>query len=953
MLCGEETNFNKKFWSQNMYSKTALSSAILAAVLAQSVAAQESSTVLEEVVVTGIRASLNKALDIKRDSTQIVDSIVAEDIGKFPDNNVVEALQRVTGVQTTGRGAGEVSAVSIRGLTDVHTTVNGRDVFTGAGRAVALQDIPASLLSGVKVYKTRSAEQVERGIAGSVDIQTHRPFNFDGSKVVLAGRAIYSDQPDKVDPNVSALFSNRWDMGAAGEFGALVNVSYAETHYRDDSITAGAAFPFFTAEPHHQYAPYSMIPNNHSDGSQIWQAGLDQGLPYAEGSTLNVGGTDIEYLLMRDAVFGASYTGLRKRPAASVSLQWAPNDELEVTAEGFYTGYRNTSQNAMWFSNVLEHQNGNIEIPVVYEGTNVVKAHQGKNNGGFQSGDFSSGKTDSFLYALGAEWKPTDKLTINSEVTYQDSEFETDFFAMRFERTAYGLDVDYNDRDGVPALQFWDNPATADLDESDMTAIDNWNASGMWDNGGGNAGDAMTFTFDADYLLDNRFIESVKVGGRYEVRNAEEFTRGQDAWPAAAKTLRTLMNELAAAGASGDGSGVVFTVESYFDGRADIFDSFIAADSSYLLENADAARAVYGIEKESVYKTFSIEETSQAAYVTTDFRLGDRISGEVGVRYVSYEQDMEFWAETAAGSNQYDHSVGTGKATKVLPSLVVNWDITDELKGRVAYTQTLRMPNFADLNALQYWYDPVTSIPYGTGNGGNPNLKPTESTNYDVSLEWYFAPGSSLYGAVFKREIEGLVVPGRTTVVRTGDDGVTRPYVLSAPVNAANGELSGAEVGLVYFPDYLPEILDGLGVQASYSMLDSSQSNPVFATDGTVSGYVDSKMSGVSDSSYSVVLAYDKDVFDMRLSYVWREEFYTGNEAPIFANPIQFWSRPERSLDFQVSYDVTDDFMVTFDATNLLDDVYQNYYGEGNENLFNFGSGIYSKTFALGARYSF
>src|SRR5690554_5327381 len=169
-----------------MYSKKVLSTAILAAILAQSAIAQNAEEdQVEEIVVQGIRGSLTKALDIKRTNTQIVDSIVAEDISKFPDNNVVEALQRVTGVQTTGRGAGEVSTVSIRGLTDVHTTVNGRDVFTGAGRAVALQDIPASLLSGVTVYKTRSAEQVERGITSSIDIQTHRPFDFDGQKVVL------------------------------------------------------------------------------------------------------------------------------------------------------------------------------------------------------------------------------------------------------------------------------------------------------------------------------------------------------------------------------------------------------------------------------------------------------------------------------------------------------------------------------------------------------------------------------------------------------------------------------------------------------------------------------------------------------------------------------------------------------------------------------------------------
>jgi iron complex outermembrane recepter protein len=933
-----------------MYSKSILASAVIAVMFAPNLYAQDQTEESEEIVVTGIRASLSKALDIKRDNTQIVDAIVAEDIGKFPDNNVVEALQRVTGVQTTNRGGGEVSGISIRGLTDIHTTVNGRDVYTGAGRAMQLQDIPASLLASVTVYKTRSADQVERGIAGSIDVKTHRPFNFDGVKVSVAARGIYADQPDKIDPNISALFSNRWET-SQGDFGALVNFSFAETHYRDDTMTAGAAFPFFNAVPHPGYAPYEMIPGDFN-GVRVWQPGLENGLPSGEGSTLTLGGVEYDYLLMRDAIFGTSFTGERKRPAASVSLQWAPDDQLEVTAEGFYTGYRNKSQNAMWFSNTLEHQDGNIPIPLVYEGTNIVKEHDGHSNGGFQSGDYATGKTDSYLYALGAKWTPRDDITVNSEVTYQTSKFTSEFFAMRFARTAYGLTVDYNDRDGVPSLVFKDNPATANLNESDMSAIGNWNASGMWDNGGGNEGDSITLTTDLVWELEGNYFKSLKVGGRYEERNAQDFGRGQDSW-AYGSPLNQMMTDLVAAGASGDGSGVVFQVNNYFDGRANIFDNFITANGSYLLDNADAVRTLYGLNTEKVHKNFDVTEDSVALYATTKFNLIDTLSGEFGLRYVNYKQDMEFWSETGTNTNIYDDDTGKGKADKLLPSLVLNWDIADDVKGRFAYTQTLRMPNFGDLNPLQYFQDPLTSIPYGTGSGGNPDLKPVESTNYDLSLEWYFAEGSSLYAAVFRRDIEGAVIGGAKIVNRTGNDGVTRDYVLTTLVNAVDGELSGMEVGLVYFPDNLPSALDGFGVQASYTALDSSQKTPDYNSAGEIFRYVDSNMSGVSDDSYSVVLAYDKDAVEARLSYVWRESFYGRREAAIFANPIQVWARPERSLEFQLSYDVTDDLVVTFDATNLLDDVYQNYYGEGNQNLFNFGSFIYSKTYALGARYSF
>ena len=943
-----------------MYKKSALVSAVLAAMMAQIASAQETQNSqpvadeqVEEVIVQGIRSSLTKALDIKRNSTQIIDSIVAEDIGKFPDNNVVEALQRVTGVQTTNRGSGEVSGVSIRGLTDVSTTVNGRDVYAGASRAVALQDIPASLLSNVTVFKTRSADQIERGIAGSIDIKTHRPFNFEGEKIVLAGRGIYSDQPDEIDPNVSALFSNRWELEGGGEMGALLNVSYAETHYRDDTMTAGAVMPYFSANSPITSPPYELI--NNSKYPNAWQPGLENGLPHSAGATLNIAGTDYEYLLMRDAIFGTSYTGTRERPAASVSLQWAPNEDLEVTVESFYTGYRNTSQNAMWFVNTMLNQSGNIDIPLVYEGTNVVKEHQGIANSGFQSGDYSTGKTDSYLYALGAKWTPGDNVTVNSEVIYQDSKYTTDFFAMRFVPTGHSFDVDYNNNDGVPSLTLWDNPNTT-ADETDMTSLANWGASGMWDNGGGNQGDSVTFTIDAEWVLEGSLIQSVKVGGRYEQRSAQEFGRSQESWANAGKSLTTLMQDFVDAGAS-DSSGLIFTVNDYFDGRADIFDSYIAADGDWLLKNAEAVRTVYNLDsqQEKVHKNFTVDEESAALFATSKFKLTDAISGELGVRYVNYQQDIESWSETAMNTNIYTYGSGEGEADKFLPSLVLNWDIADDVVGRFAYTQTLRMPEFNALNPLQYFQDPLTTgSTYGTGTGGNPDLKPTESTNYDVSLEWYFAPGSSLYGAVFKRDIEGLVIGGKKIVNRTGNDGVTRDYVLTTGVNAADGELSGAELGLVYFPDNLPSVLDGLGVQASFTLLDSSQKTPTFDNvTGATSGYVDSKMSGVSDSSYSVVLAYDKEVFDARLSYVWREKFYSNNEASIFANPIQVWRRPEQSLDLQVSYDVTNNFVVTFDATNLLDDVYQSYYGEGNEDLFNFGSAIYSKTFAVGARYSF
>jgi len=176
-------------------------------------------------------------------------------------------------------------------------------------------------------------------------------------------------------------------------------------------------------------------------------------------------------------------------------------------------------------------------------------------------------------------------------------------------------------------------------------------------------------------------------------------------------------------------------------------------------------------------------------------------------------------------------------------------------------------------------------------------------------------------------------------------------YILTQPDNASNGKLEGFELGAVYFPDNLPAWLEGLGVQASYTRLRSSQDIPITNTVGDVVGTETTSMFGISDSSYSVVLAYERSKLSARLSYVWRDDFLHHNEAPLFANPLPVYFKAEASMDFQLSYAVSDALSLTFDATNLNNQLYQSYYLYPS--MFGFGSELYSRTFALGVRYRF
>lgn len=895
---------------------------------------------LDTYVVSGIRGSLTAALDIKRESVQIVDSIVAEDIGKFPDNNLVESMQRMTGIQVTNRGAGEIGIVAIRGLTDINTTLNGQNMFISSGQAMALQDIPATLLSRVDVFKTRSADLIENGIAGSVDVRTHRPFDFPGSRLSLSARGIYQEQRDKIGPNYSALFSKQWNT-TNGKIGALINISYSETPYRDQNVTAGAQVPFVTGAGavtgSVNWVPWERIFPTRGGVAEnpIWQAGLDAGLPSTPGSTLKINGVDVPYVLSRDAIFQNDFTGTRKRPAANIALQWAPSKDAEYTFESFYFGFDNTSFNNLFFS-FVDWWGGPHGPVTLYPDTNIVRSRAYTSNVyGFTSGDATDSHTDTYIHTLSGKWNIGDALKLRSALTYQTSEFETDFFAMRADRVHPAISVDFNTGHGVPAFHFIDNPATT-INESDMTQPGLWNVAQLYDNGDRDEGSATTWTLDGDYTPQSEFLSSIRFGVRYDDREASESERRQDS-PGLNQPL-TNFPEL------------WHVNNDFFDGRSSVPSTWVVPNGLAIFDNADHYRSLYGRTKLPLVENFNVNEKNMSGYVRGDFKTflgGHRLDGQVGARYVDVKTDMAFGAGSASATK-----------SKVLPSGSVRFQITPDLIARVSYAETLRRPNFNQLNPNISYVRDVTNIGYGTASGGNPNLRPTESRNYDVALEWYFGANkhrsNAVYVAGFKREIDGFVVDFRRRVTATapGDTG-PYDYILSQPDNASNGELSGYEIGVVYFPDQVPEFLRGIGVQASYTALDSSQDIPITDSQGKVTGTLNRPIFGVSDSSYSVTLAYERPKFGARLSYVWREAFLFDYEAALFANPLARYRRPESSLDFQLSYRVNDRLSFTFDGTNLTGELYQSYYGQNGATVHNFGTSLFSRTFALGARYSF
>ncbi|MEJ5977390.1 TonB-dependent receptor [Novosphingobium sp. PS1R-30] len=898
----------------------------------------------EAIVVTGVRASIVGAINVRKESVQIVDSIVSEDVGKLPDNNVVEALQRVTGIQVTDRAGGEAAKLSIRGLPDALTTLNGRNIFTTTGQSFALQDISANLVKRVDVFKTRAADQIETGLAGQINVETRRPFDFDGFAISGLVRGIYNEQADTYNPNAALLISNRWDTGI-GDIGLLVNGSYSRTKFRDQTVTAGALVPFATQTPPagSGLAPLERIFPGADNVN--WTPGLDRGLSTAAGSTLRINGVNTPYYLSRDAVFSSDLYGKRERPSFNVALQWAPNTSSVYTAEVYYAGFRGETFNSLQFSFVDWW--GNPGTVGLYDGTNIVKSRSNVADVyGFNSGDFNKSKTDSFVYALNGKWDVGERGKIVADLAYQTSKVDTSFLAMRTDRVASSISTVFNANGGIPSYHF--------SDDSLLTNPAVWNVAQLYDNGNRDKGSAITGTLDGYYTWDEGFLRKIKAGIRIDDRKGSSFVRTQDAGaPVGGLNLASFVSRF--------GAESVFTNKDFYQGRADVPTSWVLPNGSWLYDNADAVRSLYGVKTSdqlALQQVFGINENTIAAYVQADAEvsiLGRPLMLQAGVRYVTVDTNYDFFDRYNNGA----HTRVSNGSSKWLPAFTARYEITDKLRLRFNYGETLRRPNFTDVNPNYTLTGDLTNVGYGSGTAGTASLKPTTSKNYDVALEWYFDRDSAITATAFRREINGLVVP--LTVLETIPNngivaGATNRFAITRPVNASNGVLKGIELGLTYFPHYLPKFMDGLGFVGSVTVLDSKQNIPLSDAAGNITGQATSSFFGVSDLSYNATLAYDNGPLGARLSYIWRKEFLAVNEARLFANPIGVWRNPEQSLDLQLTFNVNDRLGITFDAVNLTKSKQQTYYkfeDVGGPDQFNLGTTLLSRTFALGVRYTF
>ena len=936
-------------------------------------AEQSEATKVEEVVVTGIRESLQSAAEIKRNSPEVVDSITAEDIGKLPDPNVAETMTRIPGVQGYrygGEGASPVgvgSGLTIRGLSgQTASQVDGRSYFTAGNREFNIEGAIPGMISGIDVYKNPSAEHIEGGIGGLVNIRTRRPLDFEGLTFSAAANLRYNDLSEALKPEFFALFSNRWETGGGGEFGFLVAANVQESHNRSDSNpgNGGASLRRPIRADSAEYTTTAGASQAYAGRSDVWYlADVANPLALTAAERTNL----VTTAGQQAPIFEEDI--LRTRRGFNAALQWQPTDDLMFYAETNYNYYLYHQEYRFLFANDTRTVQGLTTSPFelseglanrnVNGGADEILSGQRLDGGTFLDSTLSTAGGDedhpyeTAIYATGFNWSGADKLELRFDLAYVNSEQRVDNRSVN-SVSAPGLTWDVSrDLAAEPhGITFSGGPALDAPTTWMFRDYGNGNRA-IWQDKG------IATRLDANYRLDAGFLKAVKVGARWAVQEANFHN-----YSYAGRPLTTNGLALAADGSN----GILFSTyqdlteaapSNWMDGEAGYNGGYLVyAPESLLGDNVRNRFSLAGIPAEGslpeniTQRRFAREETL-AGYLQAEFGfLNDRLTGNVGVRAVRADLSARAMVANVPGPGVSPNS-SSNSYTDVLPSLNVLGHITDELQIRFGFGKQLTRPALDALN-------PSISVntTNGTGNRGNPDLDPLTADSYDLSLEWYFSPLGYLSAGIFNKEIEGFFtgvaecetvanVPaygGSTSNGCTGGQ-----YFVTRTVNSEPGYARGVELAGQTFFDFLPGAFRHFGVQGSYAHVETE--NPVrFTTNGPL---IDVPQAFQSDDNYSLALLFDNGTLSSRLVYTYRSDFVLFG---VSANPADGrYIKGYGLLDFSLNYKVADSVDVSFNASNLGNQGANRFVGEPGAYATDFERQHYmnGRVFGLGVRYRF
>ncbi|MDF3012371.1 MAG: TonB-dependent receptor [Cellvibrio sp.] len=822
--------------------------------------AQDAGADLEEVVVTGIRGALKNAVDIKRNSTAVVDAVSAEDVGKFPDSDVGESLGRVPGV-TVGRAFGQGASVSIRGAAPqmTLTQLNGQNVAStgwydqqAIDRSFNYSLLPSQLVGGIDVYKSSRADLNEGGIGGTVIVKTRKPLDMDANEVFVGVKARTGSISDDVSPELSGLYS-----------------------WKNDSETFG-----------------------------VLVAGAAEEFDYVRR------GTEADYRWWDD-VSPTTFIQERERTALDLTAQWAPTDELtfglhalslDLKANNTNTSLYLFNGGASGFPDTYTCSETNAAGVCIHK---TVTPKDGDLGVGWATGTLG---TETFTQTWGRV------ASMKSDTVNFDVEYDADAFKVTASvgntKADGGTDLTTNYQH-FPSLgdkmSVWGGTIDAtgkqikiDASVDPSVTLADYRAQSTaetWAVKRGPNSDEETYAqVDFEFELDLGAIKSFKTGLRTTDHDVEKSS------DVAVMPKSTLSD-----------------TSTFYSGTFEVGSHGFTAPKPNLGAMIKGTKADITGWKEERSGYAGINEQNDALYGMFIFEA-DGVKGDFGLRYVSSDIEGKSYAidgtPLAAGdlgqNALYSNDLSSTKESydDVLPSVNVTFDLTDDMVLRTTASQAISRPNYNDMftSASQAGYEDGVD-----GNErlsiGNVGLKPMKAAQADVSFEYYYGDGNMLSATYFVKSINNFVTNvidvNQSIGLVSPDTGVDN-WEVSTLKNAGGGEIDGVELQLNHAFD------NGFGVAANYTYTNGNA--PMESYADRIGVFTES-----SQDSMNLVGYWENEVYSARAAYNWRSE-YMIRETGYYGNRMH---DDFGSLDLSLGWNATDNISVTFEATNLLaeDDV--------------------------------
>jgi iron complex outermembrane receptor protein len=846
-------------------ARTAIASAVTVLVMgiAADARAQDDVQAPQTVIVTGVRAALEQSLRQKRNADAVVEVVTAEDIGKMPDKNVADAIQRLPGVNTQSSaggegGFGENDRVSLRGTSPSlqQTLFNGHAISTGdwfvlnqvggnVGRSSSFSLLPSELVGSVVVQKSATADLVEGGVSGAINVITRRPLDFRQPLTVEASvQANYNDLAKKTEPQVSALVS--W-KNPAHNFGVLLQA-------------------------------FSEKQSVRRDGQEILGY-----TPIGATSAAAVADPLLSGVKVPTFIGAALFEQKKKREGGAFDIEAKPSRDVGVDLNGFYSKLKAPHQNTNWLAapaNSINSANLIPRNPVVRNGT-LVGATFSSNSGEVDNIYRPDAGGESWYIDLNGRWRATEDLS----------------FTGKLGRT-HGVGYDHADvyyQNNVDGGMMYSlngmTPAAVSYPGGNTTQP----GSTAWAGGGeAQSVDKEKYAqIDGEWRLhDNPWIQAVRFGTRWtdHKRTAEHpletrpgpngFTNPGPAWS----------GQMYPSDFGSDLGGSVYNNYFKYDGAA--LGAWGAVPGNRLLDFT---------LRHNWLDEFKVGEKTAAVYGMADLQ-GDGWSGNVGLRAVETRQttvvNLPGGASPITGSAFGPYTPTTYERTyrDYLPSANVKFDVRPDLVVRAGVAKTMARPDYSALGGSVSLNDDALS-----GSGGNVKLDPIRSVNYDLSAEWYYMPKAMLSAGLFYMDFSSIVAQGTSTgSYYNNKRGTFTDYQITSPYNTTATN-KGIELS------WQQPVWNNFGVLTNYTWAD-----------GELDG--GGEMLNASKNTYNVTGYYENDRFSARLAYSYRSSYKAGVDRGASQHVD---SMP--SLAASVNFKLNEHLTVTFDALHLTNETIKMY----------------------------